>query len=324
MIDQDLDKKIDLVWKLLIIEYGEKLISEEVVEKINFDRPIFSNEINNLIFIEKTYNSKDFNDKQKEEIKNGFNDGLSADQINLYNDSSIDYETMKEIRKGLKKGLSNEDVIYLLSLKISAFQTKMAIEDLQGGLNKNEIELYAKSILSDDQAKEIRTAVLNNLPHEKIMKLINVNFKGEQLRELRRYLERENAPIDGYQVLENPSFSSEKIRIIGKFLEKENNTNYDVLNSDVIKFITENNFNSKQLEVIYEAIYDVPFLKLGQVKAICKDILDYDKMAILVDLVKRGLDHDRLFSETNNQNDLEYYEELARKIKRELKIKSKN
>lgn len=60
--------------------------------------------------IDKITKGKEFNENQIDEIQEGFENGLSMEQIQFYADSKFDCEYMHQIRLGFENDLTMEQV----------------------------------------------------------------------------------------------------------------------------------------------------------------------------------------------------------------------
>lgn len=319
---EDLQVKIDAISMLLHLENLPEELFTNILKKIDFRKNVFSKEINNIIYIEKTYNSGEFNEKQKEEIKQGLDDGLDVEKVKVYTDFNYEANKMYVIRQAFSKGLTIEDVEYILSLDLSSKQTEMVVEDYLYGMNKKEIELYASSNLKldDDVVSELRLAVLNRISHDKIAKLINVNFNSDQVRELRKFLEKSYSNEKMFVLLSQPSYSSEKIRIISMFIENEYENKLNLEDSQILNFILEKNFNEEQLKIIYKYYYDKNgSIDFTTINILCKKDLSANILDILLDIADKGYDSYKLSTKINQNESIDYYKDLSIKLKIELK-----
>lgn len=324
--EKDLQTKIDSVSKLLSLENLPENLLSNVLKKIDFRKNVFSKEINNIVFIEKTYNSGEFNEKQKEEIKQGLDEGLDAEKVKLYTNSNYESSKMKVIRDGFNKNLKIEDMKYILNLDLSSIQTEMVIEDFLYGMSKKEIELYAGSNLKldDEIVKEIRLAVLNGLSHDKVAKLINVNFNNEQIKELRKFLEKPYSNEKMFLILADSSFSSSKIKILSKFIENEFEKTTNFEDSEIFNFILEKDFDEDQLNVIYDYYYDKSgTTTFTTISVLCKKELSSEILDILLDIADKGYDVYSLSAKIDQNEPIDYYKDLSVKLKIELKTQKR-
>lgn len=80
---------------------------------------------------------KEFNENQIREIRQGFENGLSTEQIQFYADSKFDCEYMHQIRLGFENDLTME-----------------------------QVQVYAKPEFSKMQMEQLRWGVQNGLPND--------------------------------------------------------------------------------------------------------------------------------------------------------------
>ena len=75
-----------------------------------------------------------------EEIRKGFKDGLTMEQVKLYADPKFNYSQMEAIREGFKNGLTMEQVKVYADPKFDWFQMLQIREDFEDGLTMEEIK----------------------------------------------------------------------------------------------------------------------------------------------------------------------------------------
>lgn len=165
-----------------------------------------------LRFIRLT-NIKEFNEKQKEVINEamevGLNDleirsflnpklscqqmrcclygilnGLSLEQVSVYNDPKYTIDEMQQIRYSF---LNKEEQSLTPFLIDKGFNQKQMLEIRKGTvLIPKYVELYAKPCFSDLQMKEIRLGFEQDLKIDDICVYMDARFSAEQMRELRK------------------------------------------------------------------------------------------------------------------------------------------
>ena len=70
-------------------------------------------------FIQECKESGKFNDKQIEEIRKGFENGLTIEQVKVYADPKFDNNQMEEIREGFENGLTADQVKFYADPKFN-------------------------------------------------------------------------------------------------------------------------------------------------------------------------------------------------------------
>ena len=95
-------------------------------------------------FIQECKESGKFDEDQTWEIKAGFEDGLTMEQVKLYADTKFDGDQMYEIREGFENGLTMEQVKFYANpnfdedqmLQIRwGFEDEMTIEEVKEKFN---------------------------------------------------------------------------------------------------------------------------------------------------------------------------------------------
>jgi hypothetical protein len=125
-----------------------------------------------------SYEAK-FDWKRMKEIKAGFENGLSEEQINLYANSKFDENQMYAIKKGFENGLSLEQIqIYAkpefyASEFIKYSQMHQIRLGLEHGLTTEQVQTYAKSEYHWEQMQEMRHDLESHLSE------ITTHYKGE-------------------------------------------------------------------------------------------------------------------------------------------------
>lgn len=95
-----------------------------------------------LNFINQCINSGKFNKEQINEIKYGFEDGLTLEQLKIYANPKFDNYQMYEIRWGFKDGLTLEQVKTYADSKISDSEMWNIREKLEGNYEEEDDSLF--------------------------------------------------------------------------------------------------------------------------------------------------------------------------------------
>ena len=91
-------------------------------------------------FIKECEDSDKFNWKQIDEIRGGFDDGLTIEQVKLYAKSDFDYEQMFTIRYGFKNGLTIEQIKFYANPEFNSDQMWEIRRDFVNGLTIEEVK----------------------------------------------------------------------------------------------------------------------------------------------------------------------------------------
>ena len=118
---------------------------------------------------------KEFDSYQIEQIRLGFEDGLSMEQVKIYADSRFDCEQMEEIRKGIIgiHALTTEQVNMYVNPKFDVNQMKEIIKGFHHGLTMEQIQEYAEPKFDSEQMQEMREEAESHLSE------ITTHYKGE-------------------------------------------------------------------------------------------------------------------------------------------------
>jgi len=114
-------------------------------------------------FIKECENSGQFNYWQMFEIRYGFENGLSIEQIKLYANPKFGSWQMKEIRLGFEQGLTIEQIQVYTDPDFDYEQ----MEEIRWGLKQDDftieqVKVYANPKFSWSQMRLIREFIINN------------------------------------------------------------------------------------------------------------------------------------------------------------------
>lgn len=130
-----------------------------------------------------------FTAAQAAQIKYGFNNGLTNDQIALYADPKYSWRQMCEIRLGLEHGLTQKQIAVYADPRFNSGQMREIHWGLENGLSKEQVALYADPQFNTDQMDEIRWGLEDGLTQEQIALYANPQYTWEQMDEIRQGLE---------------------------------------------------------------------------------------------------------------------------------------
>ena len=111
-------------------------ILKRLNKKASFNR--IANDIND--FIQECEGSGEFNQHQMFQIRAGFIDGLTMEQVKLYADPQFDDEQMLIIRLGFKDGLTMQQVKVYANPKLNWAEMDEIVEALESGLTIEEVK----------------------------------------------------------------------------------------------------------------------------------------------------------------------------------------
>lgn len=100
--------------------------------------------------------------RQINEVFQGFQQGLTQEEVKLYADSKFKWEQMKQIRHGFENGLIEEQVRLYADPKFRWFQMYLIRTGFEYGLTMEQVRLYAKPEFSDRRMQEICQGLIRN------------------------------------------------------------------------------------------------------------------------------------------------------------------
>ena len=110
-------------------------------------------------FIKQCEESGQFYNTQMEQIREGFKNGLSMEQVQVYAKKNFNWEQMQRIRESFEEGLSIEQVQVFAKSKFNVYQMYEIKKGFENGLSIEEVQTYAKPEFNDDQMEEIRRKI---------------------------------------------------------------------------------------------------------------------------------------------------------------------
>lgn len=214
---------------------------------------------------------KDFTEDQINEIKNGFKNGLSEEQIDVYAKPEFDKHQMSVIRNGFKNGLSMEqvkayakpelsakrmDIIrrclesgysveqakVLANPKFAGWKIDEILDGFNAGLSVEQINRYAKPELDENQMWEIRKGFESGLSIEQVSVYTKPEFNEYQMRKIRMGFES-GFSMEQVSVYAKPEFDSYQMGVIRNGFENG-------LSMEQVSVYAKPEFNSNQMEVL--------------------------------------------------------------------------
>lgn len=117
--------------------------------------------------IEKIIKNKEFDNNQMEQIRIGFQNNLSTEQIKLYADPKFTSEQMEQIRYGLQDNLPTEKIKLYADQKFNQSQMGEIRAGFNSGLSIDQVKVYADPNILAEQMKKYKQYIINKIPNPK-------------------------------------------------------------------------------------------------------------------------------------------------------------
>ena len=117
--------------------------------------------------IEKIIKNKEFDNNQMEQIRIGFQNNLSTEQIKLYADPKFTSEQMEQIRYGLQDNLPTEKIKLYADPKFNQSQMGEIRAGFNSGLSIDQVKVYADPNILAEQMKKYKQYIINKIPNPK-------------------------------------------------------------------------------------------------------------------------------------------------------------
>lgn len=127
------------------------------------------------------YAKPEFNEYQMREIRCGFNEGLSIEQVSVYAKPEFTCVQMSEIESGFKKGLSIEQISMYAKPEFYDYQMNQICRGFKNGLSMEQVGMYAKPELSANQIYAAMNGLRNGISTDKINDIINSGMSPEEM-----------------------------------------------------------------------------------------------------------------------------------------------
>ena len=230
---------------------------------------------------------KEFSEDQTEEIRKGFENGLSMEQVQLFADPKFDSRVISSIERCFEAGLSMEQVSFCIDT-CSKWEKKAnkreevrrpeeVIDtirmDIQRGIPLDIIELYAgRSYGLFSIYDDIREDVLKKrFPEEQIRMYANLELNQYQAEQIRDAFEHDKLSTEQVKVFAKPEFDSRQMYHIRRYIRN--------LSQDQIDILVNPKFDCSQMMEIHDGF--MHGLTVEQVKAYAKSEFDCAKMKLM-------------------------------------------
>lgn len=204
-----------------------------------------------------------FNFGQICEIINGFEDGLSFEEISVYANHNLNEDSMYNIRRFIKsksKNYSLEEIHkYCGDKGLSLIQLDIVKEGLEAGLSEEEVDIYANKCFNCDQMRSIKNGLKAGLG-EKVKIYAHKEIDSGSTDLIVQALLSEISEEKINKIYSNRKFDNSQKEIILRGL-------LSGLSEDEINIYASQDFNSSQMEVIYDNLINNTDRKLIQIIA---------------------------------------------------------
>lgn len=222
------------------------------------------------------YNQDDFNFLQMHQIYSGIRNGLSQKQLQLFSNSSIDWDKMKTIRRFLEQGYEYDDMKLLVDFDIeqivaicSALSYPLLFEEISHFVNKK----YSAKIM-----RNIFT-LIQRRPGMDIQYFLEQNYTESQMELVLKELQSNSIDIELIKKYANPSIIAIKMQYIFEALRRN-------IPSDFIDEYINQDFDVSQLAEIFLGFYKN--LSRNKINIYAKTYFDAFKMGVIrITLCKR-------------------------------------
>lgn len=257
---------------------------------------------------------KDFTEDQMNEIKNGFKNGLSEEQVSVYAKPEFNDEQMAEIRKGFESGLSVEQVSVYAKPEFNEYQMRGIRRGFNEGLSIEQISVYAKPEFSCVQMSEIESGFKKGLSIEQISMYAKPEFYDYQMYQIRKGFEK-GLSIEQVDVYAKPEFDIKQMVIIvngfknGLSMEQMQEIRHGFINDlsmEQVSVYAKPEFDSYQMGVIRNGFENG--LSMEQVSVYAKPEFNSNQMEVLKGGLEIGLSIEQVSSYANPKfNDIQMY-----------------
>lgn len=142
------------------------------------------------------YAKPEFNEYQMREIRCGFNEGLSIEQVSVYAKPEFTCVQMSEIESGFKKGLSIEQISMYAKPEFYDYQMNQICRGFKNGLSMEQVSVYAKPEFNSNQMKLIEDGFRNKLSMEQVKAYAKPEFDPNQMWEIENGLDEYKLSIE--------------------------------------------------------------------------------------------------------------------------------
>lgn len=152
------------------------------------------------------YAKPEFNESQMRKIRMGFESGFSMEQVSVYAKPEFNSDQMGVLKDGLERGLSIEQVSSYANPKFDDFQMYRIGEGYGAGLSAEQVNVYAKPEFNSVQMKLIEDGFRNKLSMEQVKAYAKPEFDPNQMWEIENGLDEYKLSIEQVGTYAKPEF----------------------------------------------------------------------------------------------------------------------
>lgn len=212
---------------------------------------------------------KDFTEDQMNEIKNGFENGLSEEQVDVYAKPEFNESQMRKIRMGFESGFSMEQVSVYAKPEFDSYQMGVIRNGFENGLSIEQVSVYAKPEFNSNQMEVLKGGLEIGLSIEQVSSYANPKFNEIQMY---RIGEGYNAGLSAEQVnvYAKPEFNPDQMKSIEDGFRNK-------LSMEQVKAYAKPEFDPNQMWEIENGL-DEYKLSIEQVGTYAKPEFDFNQM----------------------------------------------
>lgn len=253
---------------------------------------------------------KDFTEDQMNEIKNGFENGLSEEQVSVYAKPEFDQNQMREIRDGFKKGLSMEQISVYAKPEFNSNQMEVLKDGLEIGLSIEQVSSYANPKFDDIQMYRIEEGYRAGLSAEQVnvyakpefnpdqMKSIEDGFRNKlSMEQVKAYAKPEFDPNQMWEIKNGLDEYKLSIEQVGTYAKPE----LDVIQMEELKDALRSGLSMEQV-----SMYAKPELSTNQIYAAMNGLRNGISTDKINDIINSGMSpeemSDAMFNEAKKDS----------------------
>ena len=260
------------------------------------------------------YAKPEFNESQMRKIRMGFESGFSMEQVSVYAKPEFNSDQMGVLKDGLERGLSIEQVSSYANPKFDDFQMYRIGEGYGAGLSAEQVNVYAKPEFNSVQMKLIEDGFRNKLSMEQVKAYAKPEFNSKQMEVLKDAL-RSGLSIEQVIMCAKPELDSVQMWEIRDGLEYG-------LSMEQIAVYAKPEFNTGQMNVIISGF--INNLSMEQVNLYAKPEIDNHRMEVIKKGLQRGLSMEQINPYINPEFSDVQVEEIGIALNRDYSIEKIN
>lgn len=253
---------------------------------------------------------KAFAERQMNEIENGFKNGLSEEQIDVYARPEFDASQMYAIRMGFINGLSMEQISIYAKPEFDRNQMWEIIDGFKKGLSVKQVRACAKPEFDRLQMIEIKDGFKKGLSLEQVDIYARPEFDIEQMIEISTGFEQ-HLSAEQINMYSKPEFDSYRMGVIRKGFENG-------LSMGQVGMFAKTEFDGEQMREIRMGFESG--LSMEQVGMFAKTEFNSDQMHEIRDGLEKGFSMEQVSMYAKPEFDYFQKEEIKNGLKNGLSM----